>query len=251
MYRGIEIVLSKPGIDKELGDSVFLTGFTGLGLVGYLASRHIAYTLGLERIGFVKTRLMPEITFYKKEVGVIYPFELYYGEKSGVKLLVLVSHSVPNTRERTYFVEAITRWVKKNGVREAVLIGGLDPAVKDEDEKYSYRWIPINGTDRTLPARLLEEKHVVGLLALTMMFFEAYGIPGVTIFPYAEPYRPDPRATAVAVKVVSELLGIDISVESLYEEAKRIESLESLKDEVLRRLIEVEEKGRKTSSLYI
>ncbi len=250
MIRPIDIVLFDKGIEKELKGSVFITGYTGIGLVGYLASRHIAYTLDLKRIGFIKTRYMPEITFYKQNIGIVYPFELYYGEINSKKILVMISHSVPSARERTLFIDEITRWVKKIGVEEGILIGGLDPAVREEEGE-TYRWIPVDGTWRKLDAKILEEKHVVGLLALTIMFFEAYKIPSVAVFPYAELYRPDPRATAIAVKLVSDIVGVNISVDTLYEEAKRLESIEAIKDEITRKIYEAEERGRKTHTLYI
>ncbi len=237
--KRINVVLtSNIGKDK-LEDSIFITGYTGFGLVGYLTTRHIAYELGMDRIGFIETKYMPESTFYNERIGIVYPFELYYKVIGDKKLLVLVNHSIPDTRERTYFVKEVANWVREVGVREAVLVGGLDPAVKEgKDEKF--RWIPIGSTEKKLDAPLLIDRHVVGPLALTMMYFNAYSIPGVVILPYAEPYRPDPRATAIAVAEISKLLGINIDVTELYREAGVIEEIESKKEELLKKVYETE-----------
>jgi len=229
--------------EDELRNSIFITGYTGFGLVGYLATRHIAFQLEMKRIGFVETKYMPESTFYTRNIGIIYPFEIYYKRISDLKLLVLVNHSLPDARERTYYVKTVTKWVKDIGVKEAILVGGLDPAVRESgDEKY--RWIPLGNPSISLKAPILEERHVVGPLALTMMYLHAHRIPGIVILPYAEPYRPDPRATAVAVSEIARLLNIEIDVSQLYREAGIIEELESKKEELLKRIYETETSER-------
>jgi len=210
---------------KEFEGAVFITGYQGFGMVGYLASRHIAYELKLERIGFIKTRYMPETTFYNESRGVAYPFELYYGVIGDKKLLVLVNHATPHPRERTIYAEFIGRWLKENGVLKTILIGGLDPAIREKsDEKY--RWIPLGDAGIKLDAPILSDRYVIGPLALTMMFTHAYGIPGIVILTYTELYRPDPRASAVAVEVIGKILEIEIDTKKLIEEASIIEALE-------------------------
>ncbi len=238
----INIVLDKDFNVDELRNSVFITGYTGFGLVGYLASRHIAYTLSMERIGFIETKYMPETTFYTNTYGIVYPFELFYKRLRGdLKILVLINHTIPSTRERTLYVKKVCRWVKEVGVSQAILIGGLDPAIR-EDPNEKYRWIPIGGYTGKLSAPILEEKYVVGPLALTIMYLDAYRVPGVVMLSYAEPYRPDPRATAVIVTEISKMLGISIDVSDLYEEAKTIERIEDRMTELLERIQESGEK---------
>lgn len=246
--RTVKIVLKK-GFDKSiLRGSVFITGFPGFGLVGYLTSKHIALTLKMEKIGFIKTKYMPETTFYVRDVGLMFPFELYYKEVDGVKLLILVNHSIPHIHERTYFAETIVDWIKEIDVKEAILVGGLDPSVKEyPDEKY--RWIPLGPTNRKLDGPMLEERYVIGPLALTMMFVEANNIPGIAIFPYAEPYRADPKATAVAITIISEMLGLKIDVTKLYREAAILEEIENRERELIRRVAELSE--RRAHPMYM
>ncbi len=233
MVKGIKLFMLEDIPREEFKNSVFITGYQGFGMVGYLATRHIALELGLKRIGFIRTMYFPEATFYKREVGIIYPFELYYGKAGENKLLVLVNHGIPHVRERTNYAEFIGKLVKDLGVSEAILVGGLDPAVKESEEEL-YRWIPIGSTKRRLEAPLLEDKHVIGPLALTIMFINAYRVPGLALFSYAELYRPDPRATIVAVKVIGDLLGIEIGTEKLLEEIKIIEEVEKKREEILK-----------------
>ncbi len=238
----ISIVLDEGISRDQLRGSVFITGYTGFGLVGYLASRHIAYKLDMVRIGFIETRYMPETTFYISKYGIIYPFELYFKEvDNGLKLVVLVNHTIPDTRERALYVKTVSKWVRDIGVCKAILIGGLDPAIRERPSE-KYRWIPIGGFNEKLSAPILEERYVVGPLALTMMYLNAYKVPGVVLLSYAEPYRPDPRATAIIVSEISRLLDIPIDVGDLYEEAKSMERIESKMEELLEKIYETESK---------
>ncbi len=235
MNLGIRLFRLKSIDREELEGSIFITGYQGFGMVGYLTSKHISLQLGLERIAFIRTRYFPEATLYDPKIGILYPFELYYGRVDGKKLLVLVNHGIPHVKERTNYAEFIGKLVSDLGVSETILVGGLDPAVKEREDE-EYRWIPIGNTRHKLNAPILDGKHVIGPLALTMMFINAYGIPGVAIFSYAELYRPDPKATIVAVKTISKILGVSIPVDELEKEASVIEEAEEKSKEFLSRL---------------
>uniref|UniRef100_A0A7J3Y0K0 Proteasome assembly chaperone family protein n=1 Tax=Thermogladius calderae TaxID=1200300 RepID=A0A7J3Y0K0_9CREN len=245
----MNVVLLEKVSDKDLEDSIFITGFQGFGMVGYLTSRHLVLELKLKRIGFIRTRYYPETTIYTKETGVVYPFELYYGVVEGKKLLVLINNGTPNVRERTDYAELVAKWVKEKKVSKTILVGGLDPSLKEsEDEKY--RWVPIGGYQERLNAKLLESRHIIGPLALLMIFMDAYKVPGVALFSYTELYRPDPRASAVAVEVISDLLGFKIDTTRLLEEAKIIESIEAERERMLKS-VEMEEAEKKGHPIYL
>jgi uncharacterized protein len=235
---------------STLKGATFITGYQGFGMVGYLTSRHIALELGLKKIGFIRTRYFPEATFYLRKTGIVYPFEVYYGTVQNRKLLVLVNHGIPHVRERTNYAEFLGRLARHVGVSNTILVGGLDPAIKEsEDEKY--RWIPIGDTDIKLDAPLLEEKHIIGPLALTIMFMGAYRIPGVAVFSYAELYRPDIKATIVAVDTISKILGISIGTEKLREEIKLIEEVEKKREEIVKALEGEVRTERKENQMYM
>lgn len=234
-------------VDQSLiKDSYLVTGYQGFGLVGYLTTLHIVRELELERIGFIKTRYMPDITMYTRKHGIQYPFEIYYGKVGDNKLIVIVNNGTPITRERTEYAEYIAQLAREFNTREVILVGGLSHELKEHQEE-KYRWIPINNTSIRLDsAKILEERHVIGPLALTMMFIQAYKLNGVVILPFTEPYRPDPRASAVAVEVISKILGLEISVERLIEESKIIEAIEEERARIERALEDSEKRSRLT-----
>ncbi|MEM4717486.1 MAG: PAC2 family protein [Desulfurococcaceae archaeon] len=227
-------------------DAYLITGYQGFGLVGYLTTLHMVRELELEKIGFIKTRYMPDITMYTRRHGIQYPFEIYYGKVGYSKLIVIVNNGTPVPRERTEYAEYIAQLAKEINTREVILVGGLSHELKEQQEE-KYRWIPINNTSIRLDnAKILEERHVIGPLALTMMFTQAYKLNGVVILPFTEPYRPDPRASAVAVEVISRILGLEISIEKLMEESRIIEAIEEERAKIERALVESEKRSRLT-----
>lgn len=226
--------------------SYFITGYQGFGLVGYLTTLHLVRELNLERIGFIKTSRMPDFTFYTRRYGVQYPFEVYFGDTGGKKIIVVLNNGTPVPRERTMYAEHLAQLAKEFRTQEVILIGGLSSELRESpDEKY--RWIPINNTSIDMSdAKILEERHVIGPLALTIMFMQAYGLKGVVILPFTEPHRPDPKASAVAVEVISRILGVEISIRRLIEEASIIEAIEQERARIEKAIEESERKSRLT-----
>jgi uncharacterized protein len=242
-------IIPLKSLDKSLFENaLFITGYQGFGMVGYLTTRHLVRELKLEKVGLIRTKHMPEVTLYGDN-GLLYPFELYAGEVSGRKVLVLLNNAVPHIHERTDYAEFIASLMKAFKVEEALLVGGLDPSLKEtEDEKY--RWIPIGNTKISLNAPVLKNRHVIGPLALTMMFTEAYGLSGAVILAYTDLYKPDPRASAVAVEIIGELLNIKIDTSSLLEEAKIIDAIE-MEREKIEKAMESELAEKKSRLSYI
>jgi uncharacterized protein len=231
---------------SQLKDSILITGFQGFGLVGYLTTLHLVRELKLRKIGFIKTKYMPDVTMYTKEHGLQYPFEVYFGNAGEHKVIIIVHNGTPIERERTSYAEYLATLAKQFEVREVILVGGLSQELRD-DPNEKYRWIPINNTSIVFnDSKILEERYVIGPLALAMMFIQAYGIRGAVILPFTEPFRPDPKAGAVAVEAIARILGLSISVQKLIDEAAIIEAIEAERAKIEKTIEESERRSRLT-----
>lgn len=232
--------------NEDLAGSILITGYQGFGLVGYLATRHIVKELKLNKIGFIRTRYMPEASMYTRDGDIEFPFEVYSGNVGLNKLLVILHNNTPHEKDRSDYAEFLAKWARDLGVKEVILIGGLSQELR-EDPGEKYRWIPINNTSiRFNDAKVLEERYIIGPLALTMMFVRAYGLKGVVVLPFTEPYRPDPKAGAIAVSVIAKILGIEISIQKLIEEATMLEAFEEERKRVEKLSEEHEKRARLT-----
>jgi uncharacterized protein len=230
---------------RELKDSYFITGYQGFGLVGYITTRYLARELGLRKIGFIKTKYIPDVTMYTRDLDLIYPFEVYAGPVGNNKVVVVVNNAIPSNVEKTAYTEFIAKFAKRLGVKEVILVGGLDQEYRSSPEE-KYRWIPLNDPITKLEANILEDRYIVGLLALTMMFVKAYGLKGFVILPFTEPFKPDPRASAVAVDVIGKILGVEMRTDKLMEEAMILEAIEAEKEKFKRTVEELERAPRST-----
>ncbi len=237
-FRGVKIVLSDEWRDRisEFRGSIFITGFPGFGAAGYIATRYLAMKLSLPRIGAIITRYMPEYTLRDERFDIVFPYEIY-GDLER-KLIILVNHALPDSRIRTEFAETIAHWVKDLGIKLSILIGGLDSRLREGDEEL--RWLATSTCDVVLKEpKMSRGLYIIGPLALVLMMMELLKMKALVILPYAEPLRPDPKAAAIAVRKVCELLGFHIDTSELMSYAKLIEKSEKIRreaEEVSKRL---------------
>jgi len=234
MLRGLDHYVEI--VAPEFGGATFVTGFHGVGHVGWIAVRHLVKSLGAEKIGYVVSRHMQPFVYVRN--GIVLPYELYrYGET------VFLLTNVPFTGRDSVLVPMFVAEKVSRSFRESILIGGLDSR-RRSGEGEELRIAPTSRfaeerRDVVERYRVLEEDlGIVGPLATFMSILEARGAPGLAVLPYAAVERPDPGAAAKAVEFVSSLLGLDVDTRELVEEGmmveKAVEEIEKKLKEAMR-----------------
>ncbi|MEM4426667.1 MAG: PAC2 family protein [Acidilobaceae archaeon] len=216
----MEIVLKRFSED-ELRGSVLITGFRGFGMVGYLASKHLALALKAEKAGVILLKDTPAFIAVEED-GVGYPYEIYYSPKH--KATIIINRAVPQGRSLVEYGKGLTEWVEKVGFSHMILIGGLNKEFKHKNETFGYRWLKNSKyKGPQLPAPELEEGlGVIGPLAYLYMLSDIKEIPAVMVLSYTFPETIDYDAVLVAVKVVArDLLNTDLDFEELEALAKK------------------------------
>jgi uncharacterized protein len=221
-----EIIL-KNGFTIKPG-STFICGFHGIGEVGFLSTAHLTRALNAERVGFIKSDMLPLFVSMENEKLVL-PFEIYsYPEKNFV---FLVPRFQPHQSEQWGFVDRLADWIIKSKFTEVLLLGGLDASFKEDDEEM--RCVPTSAYEPQIERwaiPLLEEGlFVAGPLALLLAELEMKNIAGIGVLTYATRGRPDPRAAATMLEKINAIYGLDVSVDLLLEESKEIERLEKMR----------------------
>lgn len=214
----IKIVLRNDIKKEDLTGFTFITGFRTLGEVGYVATRYLVLKRKMEKIGFILTRYMRDVTFLD-EYGLATPFDLFLDKE--LKLLVLVNHLLPMRKEWPAFTKKITSWLKQLEIKNEILIGGLDKTYKTGNDQL--RWLKNSYSNIEIKYPLIEKQLLmVGPLALLTIYGEAEKLPVTVLLPYADRDRVDPEAAARVIEVLNELLSINVDTQELYEDAKRI-----------------------------
>jgi len=219
-YKTVKIYYVGDVVNSDL----YVTGFKGFGAVGYITTLHLVEKLDCSRAGYIMTKYMPEEATIDKSGVLAAAFTLYACRVGDKKLLVQVNHDLPLPQERMRFASAIIEFLRNVGIAEAVFVGGFDSRFKRGEEEL--RWVKTTAYKRELNAPLMDQGlYVVGPLALLLIAAEIRGFPAAAVLPYAEAARPDPRAAAVAVRTIGRLYGVEVGVEDLLEEARKIEEM--------------------------
>jgi uncharacterized protein len=211
--------------------STFICGFHGLGEVGFLSTAHLTRTLEAERVGFIKSDMLPLFVSMENE-RLVLPFELYsYEEK---KMIFLVPRFQPHQSEQWGFIDKLASWVAENNFKETLLLGGLDASFKEDEE--DMRCVPTTAYKENLEkwkVPILEEGlFVAGPLALFLAELEMHDAPALGLLTYATRGRPDPRSAATMLEKINEIYGVGANVEQLLEESREIERLEKMRKSI-------------------
>ena len=206
------------------GATTFLTGFHGLGEVGYIACKHIVEQLDAKRVATISSSVTPPFIAIDGN-SLRLPFEIFVKDK----IAIFVPHFHLARYAQVEFSAKLGEWVKDN-FEEAFLIGGLDKRLKDTSEEY--RLVPTSQylkNPKGVPKERIEELmlqeglFVTGPLAVMIGMLDLQRFPALAVLAYATRERPDPAGSANAVKCLNVLLSLDIEVESLIENARKIE----------------------------
>jgi uncharacterized protein len=223
-------IILKDGFKVPPG-STFVCGFHGLGEVGFLSTAHLTRALEAERVGYIKSDMLPLFVSLENE-RLVLPFELYWYKKQ--KMVFLVPRFQPHSSEQWGWIDRLAEWIAENDFSEALLLGGLDASFKEGDDKM--RCVPTTAYKPILDkwsVPLLEEGlFVAGPLALLLAELEMREAPALGLLTYATRGRPDPKSAATMLEKINEVYGVEANVEQLLEESREIERLEKMRQSI-------------------
>ena len=201
---------------KKIKGKTLITGFHGIGMVGFIAIDYLIKKLGAKKIGWIHKEYLPCVVFSTKK-RLEMPIEFYEFEDAVfMKINLVLEKKVLGKFLKELFIE-----INKNKPKKILIVGGL--ATNERN---------IYGVTNTFGTPLLKElklKHfpkditVFGPMAGTLIESERLKIPSVCILPNASPNLPDPEAASRAITKLSKYLNFKINVSDLKKEAKKIE----------------------------
>ena len=245
LIPGLGVVIAVSSVRINIMEPIirptyFLTGFAGIGMVGYLVVQHLSNSLNCHRVGFIEMPREPPLSAYVINSNMLStPGEVYYCPGPEFTISIIHWDGDFMTKYAHEVTKALARWVYINNFKEAILFGGLDNRLRGEDADQlrvavttEYRKKQSLGG-----VKLMELNYaIVGPLALLMNELERLGIPAISILPYAEPFRADPNAAIVAIQFLKELTGIEVDVSRLKELADMIDKeLKEIQESIKRK----------------
>lgn len=238
--------------DVDLNSCVLVTGFHGIGGVGFLTTKYLAEELKAKRIGFIKTKYLPPYVFLENRV-LRFPYEIYKFNQ-----LVFVVYNVQLELKDMYeVIKNLVDWTLSNGFDKAILFGGLDIRFKKKNTSLNYKIVPTSAymnliRDKLDYNLLLEDRlYVIGPLALLLAYFEIEDFPAVAILPYAHPDKNDYAAVATAVSVFNKMTGSNIDTGKLLKLAEQEQKIEKELSELMKKYEKTVEIKGKDKLLYV
>src|SRR5256886_11667831 len=178
------------------------------------------HALKANRIGFVEVSNPPPWVG-TAEGGLVTTYEVC--RKNKVVLIKL--EFSPHRSEEAEFAKALSDWAVDHKFKDAILIGGLDSAFKQNKDDFCV--VPTGAyLDRAkiFKAPILEPALLVyGPLAVMLSQFEIHDFPAAAVLPYAEPPRAAPAPAALALRKLSMAYNYNVDVNELVKDAKFIE----------------------------
>ena len=91
----VKIILTKPILNRRM----FVTGFHGIGWVGYMSIKHLILTLNCERVGHIVIPYEPAYSAYSISQNFLStPGEIYYNPDYGITIFIILNFNIDNIR---------------------------------------------------------------------------------------------------------------------------------------------------------
>ena len=214
-----EIVLTKK---VNLKDNILIEGFPGIGLVGTIAAGYIVEKRNMEPIGYIASDKFPPMTTIHQG-RPYFPARIYKDKKGDFCILFaefIVPASVVNALSG-----AILKFAKDNGVKQIVSLSGMTSQKEGTSDVYG---IASNNEManylKVKKIKLIQEGVTTGVSGVLLAKCSTENFPAFSLLAESKSGYPDPRASAVLLKKLDDLIGLKVDVKALLEEAGMIES---------------------------
>jgi predicted ATP-grasp superfamily ATP-dependent carboligase len=148
---------------------------------------------------------------------------MYYSTKHD--LIVFISEFVIPIGAVNELAEKIHEFAKKNRVRRIISLGGI--TIKGEqDTVYSIASLPelARELEKLPTVKMIKEGATTGVTGVLLARGAVEKYPVISLLAESQEGYMDPRAAAMVLEVLGQLLKIDIDTSALENEAKEIDS---------------------------
>ena len=218
---GYPLVLHSEADPSRLGGTA-VCGFSTVGSVGVIATSHLIGSLQLSPMGTVLHPRFPAVALIHDSVPK-HPVRVYQGDGIGV----FTSEIQFTSEHDVYFANTVLEWFTKGGFDRLVVIDGVvsnELGIKEESELWGVSSTSV-GRDQLDNSSIqrIQQGVVTGIAGYLIAEGERRGLDVTALLAECNPMYPDARAAIIAIEGLSELLGVDVPVEGLLEDARNIE----------------------------
>ena len=219
----------------KLKSPVLIEGLPGVGNVGKIAAEHLAEKLGAIRFaGIYSKHFPPQVTLDGECVAKLACNELYYsGNINGRDLIFLLGDFQGLSPEGQFeLAEEVMNIAVSMNVSKIFTLGGYGIGTAVESPR-------VLGAVSSLPLKKELEEHgvvfvpgepsagIAGASGLMLGMGRLKGIDAVCLMGETSGYFVDPKSAAALLKVLTELLGVDVDMKELDERSQQVDEFTS------------------------
>ena len=218
---GYPLVLHSEADPSRLGGTA-VCGFSTVGSVGVIATSHLIRSLQLSPMGTVLHPQFPAVALIHDSVPK-HPVRVYQGDGIGV----FTSEIQFTSEHDVYFANTVLEWFTKGGFDRLIVIDGVvsnELGIKEDSELWGVSSTSVGREqlDNSSIQRI-QQGVVTGIAGYLIAEGERRGLDVTALLAECNPMYPDARAAIIAVEGLSELVGVEVPVEGLLEDARNIE----------------------------
>ena len=219
--EGYPLVLHSEADPSRLGGTA-VCGFSTVGSVGVIATSHLISSLQLSPMGTVLHPRFPAVALIHDSVPK-HPVRVYQGDGVGV----FTSEIQFTSEHDVYFANTVLEWFTKGGFDRLIVIDGVvsnELGIKEDSELWGVSSSSV-GRDQLDNSSIqrIQQGVVTGIAGYLIAEGERRGLDVTALLAECNPMYPDARAALIAVEGLGELVGLDVPVEGLLEDARNIE----------------------------
>ncbi len=230
---------------RDLKGYTLVEGFPGMGLVGTISAKYLIEKIEFREVGHIECgEFVPVVRIHK---GIpVHPARMYVNDQ--YKLAVLIAEQVISSKVSDVLAKRVVEWVKLKNIKRVISIAGI----KNEDEKSTEQLYGIASNGDSLKELQkfgitpIEDGLTTGVTALILLELQkekgiiAYSLLGNVNL------TTDYKTAGNLIQALNTILGLNIDVKPLMEEAQKIE--QSVKQQI-QEVQETHEKAEKMGGL--
>lgn len=215
--------------DIDLHNATVIAGFPSIGLVSTIVANYLIDAIGLRQVGALNSPHFPTLSVVHTGEPLS-PVRIYGGTlETGEKIAVFVSEFKPKPNLINALSNAILKWVQQKKCKLLISPEGMVVEGKSSGGENIVDAYAIGSTEnarKTLQAKDIPQFKngiIAGVSGVLLNKGKQENFDVISILSEAHPNFPDARAAASAINVIATVVGVDINVGPLYDEAERIE----------------------------
>ena len=203
---------------SKLKNPIIFAGFVGAGLVGTISADYIINKLGMNKIGFLRSKHLPPSTVFMQG-RLRHPFRLYTNNDGSI--CVIICEIIINSEGLYTIASAILDWAEEKGSNEIVILDGV-ASDKHDKKTFCAAEVDLCRVMEDHGVKMIPQGFITGISGGILNECLIRKIQGVTLLVKADETMPDILAAVTLIEALNKIYGLDVDTKELKKQKNQI-----------------------------